>query len=105
MTDTWLNSQDTVTTASLEALNYKLYSKSRNDGRRRGGIMLLVKYNIHIISETHIPSTYCDILLTKLQFNNNIIHILLIYRPPNNCSSLFLLNFLILFKPVIKRIY
>ena len=55
--------------------------------------MLLVKYNIHIISETPIPSTYCDILLTKLQFNNNIIHILLIYRPPNNCPSLFFTEF------------
>ena len=93
ITETWLNSQDTVTTASLEALNYKLCSKSRNDVRRGGGIMLLVKYNIHIISETPIPSTYCDIILTKLQFNNNIIHILLIYRPPNNCPSLFFTEF------------
>ena len=55
ITETWLNSQDTVTTASLEALNYKLFSKSRNDDRRGGGIMLLVKYNINIISETSIP--------------------------------------------------
>ena len=50
--------------------------------------MLLVKDNIQIISETHNPSTNCEMYLIKLQFNNNIMHILLIYRPPINCPTL-----------------
>ena len=78
------------TTASLKALNYKLCCKSRNDDRIDSvilcyyyvTIMLLIKYNIHIISETPFLSTNCDVLMIKLQFNNNIIHILLTYRPP-----------------------
>ena len=49
--------------------------------------MLLVN-NIHIISETHIPSTNCEMYLIKLQFNNEIMHILLIYRLPINCPTL-----------------
>ena len=55
--------------------------------------MLLVKYNINIISETPLPSINCDILLTKLHVTNYIIHILFIYRSPNNCPSLFFSEF------------
>ena len=73
ITEIWLNIQYTVTTASLEALGYKLCCKSRNEANETG-VLLLIKYNVNIISETSFPWTICNILLTKLQFNNNIIH-------------------------------
>ena len=70
--------QDMNKAVSLEALGYKFYCKSRNAGRRGSVVMLFLKYNAHIVSETHILSN-CDILPIIRQFIYNIIHILLIY--------------------------
>ena len=54
---------------------------------------MLVKNHITIIPQPEICTSNCDFLFTKLKIKNNIIPILLVYRPPNNCHTTFALEF------------
>ena len=84
ITESWLKNVDTVIPAGLKSLGYSFIQKCRSDGRNGGGIALLVKNHITIIPQPEICTSNCDFLFTKLKIKNNIIPILLVYRPPNN---------------------
>ena len=93
ITESCLKNVDTVIPAGLKSLGYSFIQKCRSDGRNGGGIALLVKNHITIIPQPEICTSNCDFLFTKLKIKNNIIPILLVYRPPNNCHTTFALEF------------
>ena len=95
LTETWLNINDTCTTTSIEDQTYKLTSSPRLHSFRGhgGGVALLTKNHITIISNKRLQSTDSDIILTVLLINNIILHVIVCYRPPDNPYKQFFVDF------------
>lgn len=92
-TETWLNVDDTIIPAELKSLGFNLIQKVRADGRKGGGVLLLIRNGLITTPHKYISSINCEILYTKVIFNSITLPILLIYRPPNNSPSQFLDDF------------
>ena len=94
MTETWLNQLDTFTTTTLETMGYRLIQRPRTDGRHGGGIAILLGPDINLITSTDVDcNSNCEILRMTFTYNNSMITLLLIYRPPNNDYNKFFTDF------------
>ena len=102
MTETWLNQLDTFTTTTLQTMVNRLIRRQRIDGRRGGGIAILLDPDINLITSTDVNcNTNCDILRTTITYNKSIFTLLLLFRPPNNDYNTFLLTLLNVYRVIL----
>ena len=75
-------------------MGYRLKQRPRTEGRDGGGIEILLGPDINLITSTYVDcnSNY-EILRTTITYNNSMITLLLIYRPPNNDYNTFFTDF------------
>ena len=65
-------------------MDYHIIHKLRLDGRRGGGVAIVLNKEVKLITFSTLTSNCnCDILMATLSLNKTTITIITIYRPPN----------------------
>lgn len=95
LTETWLTgtSVDDIIIKKMLPNNYLFFQECRTSSRG-GGIGFVIRKTINIVNTNRLPNfkTF-EVAMVILQFNNRIVKLITIYRPPSTSENEFLLEF------------
>ena len=83
ITETWLH--EDILDREIQIPDYNIIRRDRKDGRKGGGVLLMVKHGItveELDSSNEVESVWC-----KIGKQTNNIHLGLCYRPPNSITE------------------
>ena len=88
--ETWISNDDSPIFSQLKQLNYILIISPRLNGRRGGGVDILIKCRFRIKSNNSLSFSYYDGMLVNLAIiSTSNLQLICIYHPPIQSCTLF----------------
>ncbi len=92
LTETWLTDEDTTSVSELCRDNFTLIHQPRGGARRGGGIGVLFRKTLQLVSRVSVDTRASETLSVTLRNARTscTTRVIVIYRPPNSCFGTFL---------------
>ena len=92
LTETWLTDKDTTSVSELCRDNFTLIHQPRGGARRGGGIGVLFRKTLQLVSRVSVDTRASETLSVTLRNARTscTTRVIVIYRPPNSCFGTFL---------------
>ena len=89
ITETWLRASDEewMKAQGFNSIHYKFSSYPRPSGRRGGGIMLLFKKTIKLLTTKRVDVPFAEAAMWKLESKKSVFNILGVYHPPSSSKN------------------
>ena len=92
LTETWLTDEDTTSVSELCRDNFTLIHQPRGGARRGGGIGVLFRKTLQLVSRVSVDTRASETVSVTLRNARTscTTRVIVMYRPPNSCFGTFL---------------